>query len=216
MRERGPASSVGAFRDVTSPRMTPEPAIAAPRRWGGSGLTSLLGRADLPRLGELAALRPATRVLIAGFSGWIVLVVLVTVAAIAAMELSATRLPEWLRGVSSADRSAAARPPASLENIVQRPLFARSRQGVAQMAAPVAAAVPVPSTLDQDITLKGVFMSGSIAKAFVLSSQTPLGMWVQADDEIAGWKVISVHPDQMLLAGQGDRRSVPLSVGAAK
>lgn len=216
MSEHRPASFIAAFQDVTPPEVAPRLAIASPRRWASSSITALLGRSDLPRLSEVIALRPSTRVLLAGFSGWIILVGLVTVAAIASMELSAIRLPEWLRVASSADRSAAARPPASLENIIQRPLFARSRQGTFQVTAPVVAAAPIPSTLDQDIKLKGVFMSGSMAKAFILTSQNPLGTWVQADDEIAGWKVISVHPDQVVLQGQGERRTVPLNVGAAK
>jgi hypothetical protein len=176
-----------------------------------------LGRTDLPGLAEVAALRPATRVLLAGFSGWIVLVLMVTLAAVMSVEMSAISLPEWLSAPSSGARAAAAQSPASFENIVQRPLFSRSRQGMTTLAAvPMPATPSPPSTLDQDITLKGIFISGPLAKAFLLSSQNPLGIWVQTDEEVSGWKVLAVQPDQVVLQGQGGKRIVQLHPGGAK
>ena len=35
--------------------------------------------------------------------------------------------------------------------------------------------------------------------------QNPLGVWVQAGEEIAGWDVVAVQPDQVLLKGQGEK-----------
>ena len=49
----------------------------SPRRVAASWIAALLGRTELPRLDEIAALRP-DRVLLAGLSGWIVLVARVT------------------------------------------------------------------------------------------------------------------------------------------
>ena len=40
----------------------------SPREFAASRLAAMLGRTDLPSRSELAALRPATRVLIAGFA----------------------------------------------------------------------------------------------------------------------------------------------------
>ena len=186
------------------------------RRLAASGTAALLGRAEFPGFAELAALRPATRVLIAGLSGWVILVILVSVAAVVSVEISTITLPEWLGTPSSASGGAAARSPASFENIVRRPLFSRSRQGMSQAPVPMPVAPPPPSTLDQDITLRGVFMSGPLAKAFLLSSQTPLGVWVQAGGEAAGWRVVAVQRDQVLLEGQGQRLILPLNVGGGK
>ena len=64
-------------------------------------------------------------------------------------------------------------------------------------------------------------MTGDLAPAtprqrFLLSSQNPLGIWVQADEEISGWKVVSVQPDQVILQGQGEKRTVQLHAGGAK
>ncbi|SIO46070.1 hypothetical protein SAMN05443247_05680 [Bradyrhizobium erythrophlei] len=189
------------------------------RRLAASGTAALLGRAEFPGFAELAALRPATRVLIAGLSGWIILVILVilvSLAAVVSVEMSTITLPDWLGTHSSASGGTAARPPASFENIVRRPLFSRSRQGMSQAPVPMPVAPPPPSTLDQDITLRGVFMSGPLAKAFLLSSQNPLGVWVQAGEEAAGWRVVAVQRDQVLLEGQGQRLIVPLNVGGGK
>jgi len=212
-------SSLAGAWTVTSPAAAqgaPAAIAASPRRMAASWLAASLGRAELPGMGELTALRPATRVLLAGFSGWIVLVFLVTVVAVVSVEMSTVSLPEWLGAPSAAARGVAARPPAGFENIVQRPLFSRSRQGVAPASAPVLAAAPMPSMLDQDILLKGVFISGPLAKAFLLSSQNPLGVWVQVDEELSGWKVVSVQPDQVILQGQGEKRTVQLHAGGAK
>jgi hypothetical protein len=200
----------------TAMRAVPAGISGLPRRLAASSLTPLLGRVDLPGMAEISALRPATRVLLAGFSGWIVLVFLVTVVAVVSVEMSAVSLPEWLGVPSSGSRGAAARPPASFDNIVQRPLFSRSRQGAAPVTAPVLAAAPTPTMLDQDITLKGVFISGRVAKAFLLSSQNPLGIWVQADEELFGWKVVSILPDEVILQAQGQKRTVQLHPGVAK
>ncbi len=209
-------AGVSAVTPPVAMQGVPAEVSGLPRRLVASSLTSLLGRADLPGMGEISALRPATRVLLAGFSGWIILVFLVTIAAVVSVEMSTVSLPEWLGVPSSGSRGAAARPPASLDNIVQRPLFSRSRQGEAPVTAPVLAAAPAPAMLDQDITLKGVFISGPLAKAFLLSSQNPLGIWVQTDGELFGWKVVSIQPDQVVLQAQGQQRTVQLHPGGGK
>lgn len=192
--------------------------VGWPQRWTASWTAILLGRAELPGIGELAALRPATRALLAGLSGWIAMVGLVTLLAVAWVEISAMSLPEWLGASSPVIRGAERRRPASFENIVQRPLFSRSRQGLTLAPVPMPVPPPAPSTLDQGVTLKGVFISGGLAKAFVLSSQNPLGVWVQAGEEIAGWRVAAVEPDRILLDGrvdgQGEKLIVPLHGGS--
>jgi hypothetical protein len=193
-------------------------ATGAPRRWVAFRFAALLGRSEMPGLTEVADLRPATRVLIAGLSGWIVLVAVVTVAAVASVEISAVSLPDWFGASSAASRGAVARSPATFDNIVQRPLFSRNRQGAVRVvlaSAPVPPP-PQPSGLDQNITLKGVFISGGLAKAFLISPQNPLGVWVQPSEEIAGWRVVAVQPGQVQLNGQGENLIVPLSVSGGR
>ena len=101
-------------------------------------------------------------------------------------------------------------PNPGYENILQRPLFSRSRRG----AAPAQAYVPAPSPpvmLDRGLVLKGVFINGPSAKAFLTSAQNPLGTWIRAGDEIAGWRVVAVKPDQVVLDGQNEKLVIPLS-----
>jgi hypothetical protein len=43
-----------------------------------------------------------------------------------------------------------------------------------------------------------------------------LGVWVQTDEELAGWKVVTVQPDQVILQGHGEKRIVQLHAGGAK
>ena len=146
-------------------------------RRAASWLAVLLGRTELPAMIEIAALRPATRALLAGFSGWIALVLLVTLVAIVSVEMSAVSLPQWFGAPSSTARGAAGRLPASFDNIAQRPLFSRRRQGVsvAPPPVPLPSLPPMPSALDRDIALKGVFISGPLAKAFPAIGAIPTG-----------------------------------------
>lgn len=189
--------------------------VDSPRRSVESGLAAILGRAELPRRAELAGLRPATRFLIVGLAAWIGLAALATVVAVASVEMSTMGLPAWFGARASASPSSAIRPPADFENILKRPLFSRSRQAAATV---IVSAVPPPPPviLDQGITLKGVFISGALAKAFLTSAQNPLGVWVQANEEVAGWRVVTIEPDQVLLDAQNEKLVVPLINGSAK
>jgi hypothetical protein len=177
----------------------------------------LLGRADLPSRSEFAELRPATRVLITGLAAWIGLVGAVTVIAVISVEMSAVSVPAWLSTRGPASNGGATRAAASFENIVQRPLFSRNRQVV---VAPEPASAPPPAlptlTLDQGITLKGVFVNEGFAKAFLLTTQNPVGVWVQVNEEINGWRVAAVLPDQVVLEGQNQKLVVPLNVSGGR
>lgn len=181
----------------------------SPRQFASSRLAAMLGRADLPGRSELVALRPATRVLIISFAAVIGLAAVVTFSAVISLELSTVTAPTWLGRSSSAAKAAGARASAGFENILQRPLFSRNRQ-VLVAAEPASAPPPMAATLDSGITLKGVFMSDGVAKAFVMTSQNPVGVWVQVNDQIDGWRVAAVTPEQVVLEGQGEKLAVPL------
>lgn len=181
----------------------------SPRQFAASRLAAMLGRTDLPSRSELAALRPATRVLILGFAAWIGLVGVMTLSAVISLELSTVTAPAWFGRTGPAAKASEARAAAGFENIVQRPLFSRNRQ-VFVAAEPVSAPPPPTATLDSGIALKGVFMSDGVAKAFLISTQNPLGVWVQVDGQINGWRVAAVTPEQVVLEGQGEKLTVPL------
>ena len=181
----------------------------SPRQFAASRLAAMLGRADLPSRSELAALRPATRVLILGFAAWIALVGVMTLSAVISLELSTVTAPTWFGGSGPVAKASEARAAAGFENIVQRPLFSRNRQGFVA-AEPAAAPPPPMATLDAGITLKGVFMSDGVAKAFLVTTQSPVGVWVQVNGQIDGWRVAAVTPEHVVLEGQGEKLTVPL------
>jgi hypothetical protein len=181
----------------------------SPRQFAASRLAAMLGRTDLPGRSELAALRPATRVLIVGFAGWIGLVGVMTLSAVISLELSTVTAPTWFGRSGPVAKASEARAAAGFENIVQRPLFSRNRQGFVA-AEPAFAPPPPMATLDAGITLKGVFMSDGVAKAFLITAQNPVGVWVQVNGQIDGWRVAAVTPGQVVLEGQGEKLTVPL------
>jgi len=183
----------------------------SPRQFVASRLAAMLGRTDLPSRSELTALRPATRVLILGFAALIGLVGVMTLSAVISLELSTLTVPTWFGGSGPAAKASEARAAAGYENIVQRPLFSRNRQ-VLVAAEPVAPAPPPPvmATLDPGMTLKGVFMSEGVAKAFLITAQSPLGTWVEINGQIAGWRVTAVTPGHVVLEGQGQKLTVSL------
>ena len=181
----------------------------SPRQFATARLAAMLGRTDLPSRSELMALRPATRVLILGFAAWIGLVGVVTISALISLELSTFTAPAWLGRTGPAAKAANA-GAGGFENILQRPLFSRNRQGFVA-AEPVAPPPPPPTPrLDAGLTLKGVFMSDGVAKAFLMSAQSPLGVWVEANGQINGWRVAAVTPEHVVLEGQGEKLTVPL------
>lgn len=183
----------------------------SPRQFAVSGLAAMLGRSDLPSRSELAALRPATRVLIAGLAGCIALVGAMTFIAMISLEVSTVTAPAWFGTSGAAAKSSGARAAAGYDNIVQRPLFSRNRQvvGAPEPVAP-APVLPTVATLDPGMTLKGVYMSEGVAKAFLITAQSPLGTWVDVNGQIGGWRVTAVTPDHVMLEGQGEKLTLPL------
>lgn len=178
-------------------------------------LAALLGREQLPGKAELAALKPATRALMAGLAAWIGFVGVVTFAAVLSLQFSRFNLSTWLGVQGPMTRSSQARSTSAFDNIVQRPLFARTRQAVVA-AVPVLAASPPPAMLDQNITLKGVFLNEGVAKAFLLTARNPVGIWVKIDGEINGWRIVGIQPNQIVLDGQNQRLVVPLNVSGGR
>ena len=183
----------------------------SPRHFAAARLAAMLGRRDLPGRSELMALRPATRVLVAGLAASIVLAGVVTLGALLWLELSTVTAPGWFGSSGLAAKASEARAAAGYDNIVQRTLFSRNRK-VYVAPEPVLAAAPPPimATLDSAMTLKGVFMSDGAAKAFLITAQNPLGIWVDLEGQIEGWRVATVTPGHVVLEGQGQKLTVAL------
>lgn len=180
-----------------------------------SRLASLLDRPDFPGRAEFARLRPAMRFLMIVLTAWIGLIVLATIFAVAAVEMSTISVPGWFSARASASTRNEIRPSTGFDAILQRPLFSRSRQAAAIAVGDAPpSSVPI-TTLDQSVTLKGVYINGKVAKAFLISTQDPLGVWVQVDEEIAGWRVVAIKPEQVLLNSQSEKLEVLLGAGGS-
>jgi hypothetical protein len=54
-----------------------------------------------------------------------------------------------------------------------------------------------------------------MAKAFLISTQNPLGIWVEVNEEIAGWRVVAIKPEQVQLNSQNEKLEVLLSAGGS-
>lgn len=166
----------------------------------------------LPNKDEFAALSPASRYAILGLGALVVLVVVATVSAVVAVELSAADLP-WLRPRPVASPTTESRNAETYSHIAARSVFARSRQAQPVSADNSLPPAPVAATaLDQSMVLRGVFMSGPSAKAFLTSTQNPAGNWVHLNGEFSGWRLVDVKPEQVLLEGQGEKLALKLSV----
>lgn len=167
----------------------------------------------LPSRQALVGLPPATRYLIVGLAGLIGLVAAITVSAIIAVELSASSHPAWFGSGPFSESTARSRKDKTYEHVVERPLFSRNRQGsVAVADSPIAAVAPAPPALDQGIILRGVYINGISAKAFLTSPQNPVGSWVNVNGEISGWRLVDVKPQQVMLEGQGEKLALKLNV----
>ncbi len=167
----------------------------------------------LPTREEFGRLPPAQRYLILGLTGLVGLVGALTLSGVIAVELSISDLP-WLDRGGATNRSIQNNSEKTYEHITARPVFARVRQAqivVADAPLPVA---PAAAPLDQNMVLKGVFISGSSAKAFLTTSQNPVGSWVKLNGDFLGWKLVEVKPEQAILEGQGEKLVVKLSVTA--
>jgi hypothetical protein len=176
----------------------------------GSGVDSaaLMLGVDRGRLrAEFAAMRVGSRVVLCGLLIFITCAVAATIAILVGMASSAS-LPGDVGEPNGRDVATSA--PRNYDVIVARPVFSRSRQPAAAPTETMSAAV-----VDRQINLRGVFINGAVAKAYMLSPQTPLGVWRKRGEEFEGWRVEDVAPDRVTLTSQAERMIVPLTVAGA-
>lgn len=164
--------------------------------------------------------KPVERLLLAGLMGFVTLIAILTVAGLIWVELSAASFPSWFDGRPAASPVAEIRGEGGYANILKRPLFARGRQAPAANPEapppPQLAAAPAPVPQDEGFVLKGVYIDGARAKAFLVSERNPTGTWVQTDEEIAGWRVVAVAPDHVQLNGGREQLTIPMSFGSQR
>jgi len=166
----------------------------------------MLGVTPAKLRAEWAALRPGPRALMVALMVWMVFAVVATCFALGLM-----RVP--LSTVAPAAGGPVSRGPKSYEAIVQRPLFAKTRQPSALAMSPTAAGDSGPAAVMRNVTLRGVYRNGEVAKAYLVVPPNPVGVWRQRNEEVAGWRVLEIANDHVVLGGATDRFTVPLSIG---
>lgn len=172
-------------------------------------------RAYVPGQRELRSIAPIKRGFLLGLAGLLLLALAAPIVAIASLEFA----------IASQSAAGGAGARTSLErenqgvgthdNILQHPLFSRSRQAPAIAAAPaIFGASPPPDRmmLDSSVALRGVFMNGERAKAFMTSSDNPVGAWVALNEQWSGWRLSEIKPNEIVLEADGERQTLHLSV----
>lgn len=187
--------------------------ILAPRQLAASMATRLFLRNDFPSRRELMAITPLRRGLLVGLVVLIGLAVVTPIATIAALEIAVVSQSTW----DGRQALAPARQESRIggyENILQRPLFSRNRQSLPATPAPVVTEAVAPSriTLDPSVALRGVFMNGGRTKAFLTSSDNPVGVWIAVNEQWSGWRLSEVKPNEIVLEAEGERQTLPLTV----
>lgn len=178
-------------------------------------LAAVLGRDDLPRRSDFASLRPGLRLQILSLAATVSLIAFIAVGSILWVEASTISAPAWFGARASRPGGSKASVRPEHVNILQRPLFSRSRRPLA-VAQPIRTpSLPAAPAQDRSIALKGIFLDGKIAKAFLSSTEFPLGTWVNLNGEIGGWHVTSIAPDLITLNANDQKRVIALYGGSA-
>ncbi|MGY3545300.1 hypothetical protein ACVWXP_003773 [Bradyrhizobium sp. USDA 4463] len=170
-------------------------------------------RDRIPSRRELNSVAPLRRGLLLGLAALTALVVVAPIVAVVSLEFAIAS-----QSAPGGGRAPAARGSPGAENydnILQRPLFSRSRQLLAVAAPPVIVDGPAPplrTTLDPSVALRGVFMNGERAKVFLTSSDNPVGDWVGLNEQWSGWRLTAVKPNEIVLEADGQRQTLQLNV----
>ncbi|MBR0994306.1 hypothetical protein JQ580_26645 [Bradyrhizobium japonicum] len=184
-----------------------------------SGLTlasiieGLRGQVPSPR--ELQSVAPIRRALLLGLVVLTAFTAIAPIVLIVSLEIAIAgqSAPGSRGGGSLAGREG--QGVGNYEHILQRPLFSRSRQAVAPAVPQQIVDKPAPparAMLDPSVALRGVFMSGERAKAFLTSSDDPVGVWIALNEQWSGWRLSEVKPNEIVLEAEGERQTLPLNV----
>lgn len=169
---------------------------------------------QIPSRRELRSVAPLRRGLLLGLVVLTGLAVVTPIVGIVSTEL-AIASQSALGGGGRAPVGREHRGAGTYEDILQRPLFSRSRQLLAVAAPPAVVDAPAPSTrmmLDPSVALRGVFMNGERAKAFLTSSENPVGVWIALNGQWSGWRLSEVKPNEIVLVADGERQTLQLTV----
>lgn len=110
-----------------------------------------------------------------------------------------------------------------LDQALARPVFRHSRKPFDStqarpsveppLAEPVAIAQPLAPPLDtSQISVKGVFLAGSVTRALVATPEFPDGNWLSVGSEIMGWTIIKLNGNGVILSAGPQTAEIKLYV----
>lgn len=172
-------------------------------------------RDQIPSRRELKSLTPIRRGLLLGLGAMTGLAVVVPIVAVLSLELAIASQSAFGSNGGRASMGRENRGAGTDENILLRPLFSRSRQALVVATPPLIGDAPVPPArmmLDPSVALRGVFMNGERAKAFLTSSDNPVGVWIALNEQWSGWRLSEVRPNEVVLEADGERQTLQLTV----
>ena len=172
-------------------------------------------RGQIPSYRELQSVAPLRRAFLLGLIVLTAFIAIAPIVAIVSLEIAIAgqSAPGSRGGGTLTGREG--QGVVSYDNILQRPLFSRSRQAVALAAPQPVVDTPAPparAMLDPSVALRGVFMSGERAKAFLTSSDNPVGLWIGVNEQWSGWRLAEIKPNEIVLEAEGERQTLPLNV----
>jgi len=92
---------------------------------------------------------------------------------------------------------------ADLTTIALRPLFVRSRRPFEMLRPlpprPIAPQLASPDKRPIDLRLKGVAFQPHVARAMIVSSTHPDGIWLEKNGDIDGWKINRISRESVFL-----------------
>jgi hypothetical protein len=116
-------------------------------------------------------------------------------------------------------------PPKDAGNsqvIVEKPLFSSTRKPfeppilepqVAQAEpAPVVQPIQAPTFDPSQFVMKGVLLMNGSWRALIASPETPAGKWLAVGDELFGWRIRGITPNETVVALQQEIRTLQLYV----
>jgi hypothetical protein len=104
----------------------------------------------------------------------------------------------------------------NFNDIVERPLFSRSRRPFVLPPPEVIAPAPeisepVQVAAEPQLTLQGVYIQGQVRRALILSTESP-AQWQGVGDDISGWNITEIGANGITLEAQGQTRLLKLYV----
>lgn len=144
---------------------------------------------------RLSPLAIASLMVLAAVDSWLGLVVVGQLAGDSTTDIIATGTPpHWTLSVNEI---APPKPIDAYEQIVQRPVFFKTREPYvpppSPPPAPLPVAAPPPPPVDPGLTLAGVTIAAGIRKAYFVSKLDTRGAWVSEGESIMGWTLESVR-----------------------